>query len=536
MKRMHHRPSARGGLYLAAAIAATGLTTIPASAEATLFIGQLGNLGTGRIEVTSSDGKDWTYIKPGKFGATVRIRLESSVGRISSFDIRQQTGQPIYWSGEWFWKDAPKKLETVVKVTGSTQNFAIDALLLRQACTAKGKPDKSYSFGYPVSLTLTGYFTTKNGDLPSARTAGTVTIPVLCKSSVKTPVGDIAVDQGPFKVKEVDQFLATFSHNKKPGTNPGSKCPMLKVTSRARTSKSGPVTMRIWRQKADGAITSRQEQAWSSFDAKKNGYFAHVTSWENVGTTSFIQFKTEIENGGPFAPSTSWKGITVHCSSPGGGGLAPDLPDNSDTPKPKARWQGSLTISDSAGSRKACPRKGQVAFNASNADPGNFKYRIGCSNGASFKATATGFAGGGGFAASGAHPLSFNRTRKIVCTLQEMLPGNIPVTVATASIDVTCRNPAIKPDADDLTVGTRPSAGPAKPLRPQKLRETLLCKRGETLHRGRCLPVRIVRCAPDQREIRGRCAERVAPARLIAPRRFQPERALRRLNKARQPR
>ena len=92
--------------------------------------------------------------------------------------------------------------------------------------------------------------------------------------------------------------------------------------------------MRIWRQKDGGPITSEVEQAWASFDAAKNGYFATYEKWEDVGTTSYFQYKTEIVEDSPFAPFDGWKDITVHCTSPGGGGLAPlpqDDPDHADT-------------------------------------------------------------------------------------------------------------------------------------------------------------------------------------------------------------
>ena len=159
----------------------------------------------------------------------------------------------------------------------------------------------------------------------------------------------------------------------------------------------------------------------------------------------YYQFRTEIVDNSVFPPFDGWKDITVHCTGPGGGGLAPLPQDNPDLPQPQAAWQGEALVSDSAGSgKKACPRKGQVSFAVSRQAPGDFDYRISCSNGAFFDGTATGFDQGNGmFEAHGAHDLSVNRTRSISCTLQELTPA--PVTVDTDKEDFTCAKPELRP-------------------------------------------------------------------------------------------
>ena len=99
-------------------------------------------------------------------------------------------------------------------------------------------------------------------------------------------------------------------------------------------------------------------------------------------------------------------------------------------------------------------------FAATRAEPGDFDYRISCSNGAFFTGTATAYDQGSGiFEAYGAHDISVSRTRSIQCTLQELQPA--PVTVATDRQDFTCNNPAIDPDADDLTAEHQAEPGQA---------------------------------------------------------------------------
>ncbi|WP_245451609.1 hypothetical protein [Mesorhizobium waimense] len=197
---------------------------------------------------------------------------------------------------------------------------------------------------------------------------GTFQVQIVCDPVIKPTVQDIATDFGKFEVDSVKLFLTTYQSNQ-PGSTPGTVCPALKVTSRAQANQAGPVSMRIWRQKDGGPITSEFKQAWASYDAAKNGYFATYEKWENVGATAYFQYKTEIVGNGPFEPFDGWKDITVHCTGAGGGGFADAPQTDPDNPPAQAGWQGEVTVSDSAGGKKLCPRKGQVAFEVTATSP-----------------------------------------------------------------------------------------------------------------------------------------------------------------------
>ena len=136
--------------------------------------------------------------------------------------------------------------------------------------------------------------------------------------------------------------------------------------------------------------------------------------------------------------------------------------------------------------------------------PGDFDYRIGCSNGAFFTGTATAYDQGSGiFEAYGAHDISVNRTRSIACTLQELQPA--PVTVATDKQDFTCNNPAIDPAADDVTADPRPR--PTKPARPLVVVDPApKCRLDEKLVRGRCVDKPVVAaCRANEKLVSGKC-------------------------------
>ena len=480
----------RAASFFRTSLALLGMTLFVPSAlsSVTVSIEQDG-FGSGKIEVTSKDGKSWTHITPGTFGMGVKVGMGISNGKLASYRIKQPA-KSIYGDDQGEYIDPSSFVQETVSLTGSTQNFILERMQILNECNGHGTPAKKYEFWHFVNLTLEAQFSHKNGTkYPLNEGYGTVPVKVVCKAALVDPDADLAGDLGNFKVETVQQFLTTYSGNKLPGDNPGTVCPAMKVTSRAETSKAGPVKMRIWRQKNGGAITSVLKNAAAQYDAAKNGYFATVEGVENAGVTSNFKFMTEIEGNGPFSPSTQWKDITVHCTGAGGGGLASEPQDNPDVAKPQANWQGEATVADSAAAKKSCPRKGQVFFSVMRGGPGDFKYRVGCSNGAFFSGSATGFSQGGpNYEAYGAHDLSINRTRTISCTVQEILANGKPVTVATAKKDFTCNNPAVEPEADELVSDPPAAPNAADSASPGKIIVLdPVCPRGEKLVDGACM-------------------------------------------------
>ncbi|MER9836266.1 hypothetical protein NKJ28_14975 [Mesorhizobium sp. M0145] len=334
---------------------------------------------------------------------------------------------------------------------------------------------------------------------------GSFDVQIVCDAVVKPKVQDIATDFGEFDVNDVKLFLTTYQSNQ-PGSTPGTVCPSLKVTSRAQANQAGPVTMRIWRQKDGGPITSEVQQAWASYDAAKNGYFALYEKWEDVGATAYFQYKTEIVGNGPFEPFDGWKDITVHCTSAGGGGFTDSPQDNPDNPPVHSDWQGEVTVSDSAGLKKLCPRKGQVTFEVERDAPGAFHYRISCSNGAFFTGTTAAFNNGGVFKASAAHDLSIVRTRSIQCTLQEIKQNGSIATVDTDTEDFTCIKRIFDPKADDLVSTTRPDSDQPK-LPPVVVDPGRKCLPSQNLIHGKCIDRPLVdACRSTEKLVNGKCA------------------------------
>ncbi|MCV3242454.1 hypothetical protein [Mesorhizobium sp. ZC-5] len=492
----------------------------------------------GIIRVISTDGEKWDKLKAGAvaldasfsintkwpgFVQTATIRL-GSCGGMSCFSFPQLWFKNIEerdYSGSAI-TGFQTSLLPISSSDGIAINPAADAILSRcnEHLQADG-PTKSYSFTQEMYATLAidtdeslnmNFIHNQPDEVggPSQTAidhtdSDAFSVNVICEPVIKSPVSDLKHDFGEFDVENVKLFLTTYQSNQ-PGSNPGTVCPALKVTSRAEANQAGPVTMRIWRQKDDGPITSEVKQAWASFDAAKNGYFATYEKWEDVGTTSYFQFKTEIVEAGPFGPFDGWKDITVHCTSPGGGGFTDVPQDNPDLPKPKAEWQGEVTVADSAGRDKSCPRKGQVFFAVTRAAPGDFDYRIQCSNGAFFTGTATGYDQGSGvFEAYGAHDLSINRTRSIQCTLQELQPA--PVTVDTDKEDFTCNNPNFDPAADDLVVDTRPHFDEPEPTVPPVVVDPgRKCLPHQQLKRGKCVDRPVVApCKANEKRVGNKC-------------------------------
>ena len=493
------------------------------------------------LHVTSSDGQKWDTIKAGNVQFWGHMKVDTKwPGFVAEVAVvlghcanSSCAYRPLIWSDGVGARDYNHQTNfsfstSKIPVSSATGIAVIpygDSILSKcnQHLAADG-PTKSHSFTQQFDATLiadtgkavldSNILVEANADWPAFPAdfdhmrSDTFEVQVVCDPVIKPATDDLAFDHGAFDVNDVKLFLTTYVSTQ-PGSNPATVCPKLKVTSRAQANQAGPVSMRIWRQKNGGPITSDFQQVWASYNPAKNGYFATYETWEDVGTTSHFQFKTEIvDNASPFAPFDGWKDIMVHCTSPGGGGLAPNPTNNPDKPKPQAKWQGEVIVADSAGGDKSCPRKGQVFFEVTRDAPGDFDYRISCSNGAFFTGTATGYNQGSGvFEAYGAHDLSINKTRSIQCTLQELQPA--PVTVAVDEQDFTCNNPAVVPGADDLVSHPRPST--AKPPRPTVMVDPApLCGRNETLVHGKCVdkPVIVVACKKDERRIHGKCVKK----------------------------
>lgn len=467
------------------------------------------------IRVISTDKQKWDAFKPGAMNFTANMAIDTKhPGLVAQTAIvlgdcsdSSCLGMPVLFGNTVLKRDYSAS-ETVsfqastIPISGTGITLGDQIIAVCNAKLQADGPTKTHSFVHTLPATWlvdsdekwvnVHKFPVEAGpgpgldmDVDHTRTA-LFDVNVVCEPVVKQAADDIKHDLGDFEVEKVRLFLTTYQ-NQQPGSNAGTVCPALKVTSRAETSRSGPVQMRIWRQKNGGPITDTVVDAWASYDAGKNGYFATWEDFEDVGTTSHFQFRTEVVSDDIFAPFDGWKDITVHCSGAGGGGFATEPDDNPDLPKPKAKWAGTMAIADSAGRDKSCPRKGQVFFEVTRPEPGNFDYRISCSNGAYFEGTAIGYDQGSGvFEAYGAHDLSINRTRNIQCTLQEMTPA--PVTVAVDTEAFTCNNPAMEPEADDLVDAPRPN--PKKPdvTKPGIVVAPLpTCDRGERLVRGKCV-------------------------------------------------
>jgi len=493
------------------------------------------------IHVISTDGQTWNKLKAGPVGLTGHMKVNTKwPGFVAQVAVvlgvcgPNQCGPfPSIWSDTADSRDYDNteamSFDASQIPLSSDTGIAIlsfgDQVIRKcnEGLQADG-PTKRHSFTHPIDLTFaanTGIDHNMNNNVYEATgnpwpesahgmdkaAHDKLDVQVVCDPVIKSPTSELKHDFGDFDVENVKLFLTTYQSNQ-PGSNPGTVCPALKVTSRAQANQAGPVTMRIWRQKDGGPITSDVQQAWASFDAAKNGYFATYEKWEDVGTTSYFQFKTEIVEEGPFGPFDGWKDITVHCTSPGGGGFTDAPKPNNDLPKPKAKWQGAVTVADSAGSRKACPRKGQVFFAVTRPEPGDFDYRISCSNGAFFTGTATGYDQGSGvFEAYGAHELSINRTRSIQCTLQELQPA--PVTVAVDKEDFTCNNPAIDPAADDIVSEPRPNPSKPKPATFGDLVKE--CNPStHVLRNGRCVkkPGISIHCLEGYQQVGRKCVKR----------------------------
>jgi hypothetical protein len=504
------------------------------------------------LHVISTDGKTWNKLKSGSvpFSADMAIDPSGTGAVLWVAVVLGACGGDACLSMPLLWEDnivshnwsAHQNLSfdpaeiPISDASGIAVVSYGDAILneCNRQLQADG-PTKSYSFYKTFHATLIamtdnmGTVVGAAGNFPSEVDVAThdgFQVKVVCDAVLQPPeVADLQTDLGEFRAEDIKLFLTTFRHTGSNSGNAGTQCRALRVTARVETSKAGPVDIRLWRQEGNGPITNKFKSAWASYDAKKNGYFADFVESETFKATTWLQYMAEVI-GDTFAPQTGWKGITVHCTGAGGGGLTVDqgdtdgipptpkqpkpavdlnnqdlaspTPPNPDGPKPS--WAGEVTLADSAAASKSCPRKGQVFFAVTRNEPGNFKYRLGCSNGASFSGTAQAFSQGGPtFEAYGAHDFSINRTRSIQCTLQEVKSNGAAATIDKGSLAYTCNNPAIDPAQDGLTAPQIPAGNNSN--------VSIVCRSGFQQVGNVCVrkSAVVAPCAKNERRVNGQC-------------------------------
>ena len=246
---------------LALAASALMLGIAGANANVLVTIEQDG-FGSGPIKVVSEDGKKWTKILDGDLTMPVKIYLGISSGYLTSYEIKQ-AATTIFQGGEWV--PGTNAHQQNLNLTGSTKNFAIEALTILGACNdrldvGQGIHQK-HTFWHGVELELVGYFNMTNDDnYPPYSGYGTVAVPVECLP-YQGASGDVTVSGGdsnaPMIIKEAKLFLTTYS-----GQNDGvtlGGCKALKTTVRFETNKSGPVSFDL--NRFPGGMTSHTVNA-----------------------------------------------------------------------------------------------------------------------------------------------------------------------------------------------------------------------------------------------------------------------------------
>jgi hypothetical protein len=305
-----------------------------------------------------------------------------------------------------------------------------------------------------------------------------VQIPVICEAvPLPKPTSDIQHDFGDFDVKNVKLFLTTVQPGE-PGSNPGTVCPRLKVTSRAQTNQAGPVTMRIWRKKNSGPITAEVKQTWAAYDAAKNGYFATYEKWEHAGTTSTFQFKTEIVENDPFPPFDGWKDITVNCTGAGGGGIASNTsssnPDDNGAPPP-LQIKGDFSFLADNGT--SCPRKAKALINFTSSVKDSVHYSLDCTNGHFSGVAKTAPKSGGGYVAPALVTFDVTGTTQVNCALKSVAPGKPKVHTLKGHLFQCVKTTGVA-GSKDVQIEPKPKA-----IAPQR---KIACAGGRVRH-GKCV-------------------------------------------------
>ena len=301
------------------------------------------------ITVTSSDGTRWDTIVPGTvtFWAhmVVDTRHPGYVERVGIFlghcnNTQCGNGFPLLWHDTILERDYNHQAYlqfSADKIPVSTGGIAVVPFgnQILDRCNAKLQPDgATATHSFPMTMTASfsvntrkaqfeGFFSPVEfgsgfGGGDHTRHAD-MTVPVNCVGVKR------ALDRPPTRdqiaVEDIKLFLTTYGNSGSSRPAMGAQCKQLKVTTRVRTDKAGPVNVKLWR-KVGGDATTHETKRLEAKALGGGGFGADWDKWESFNRTTYVQYMAEVL-GGTFAPSTPWKDITIHC----GGNLT-------DAPKP----------------------------------------------------------------------------------------------------------------------------------------------------------------------------------------------------------
>ena len=308
------------------------------------------------IAVTTSDGSRWDTILPDVLTTWVNMVVDTRhpgyVEKVGIFfghcnNTRCGDNPRIFYDGV---VERDYRHQTYLRFSAAiVERLHRDQIL--NACNSQLQPDgatKEHSFALPVTASFSAntrkahfqryMWPLESGDTSfnggdHTRHANFVFL-VNCRAA-PTKVTEPPPVRHDVEVEDIRLFLTTFTAPSG-GVAVGGQCKPLKVTTRIKTDKAGPVKVKLWRRAGNGPITS-EIRTLDATPLNGGGFGADWAKGEQFERVTYVQYKAEVL-GGTFAPSTAWKSITVSC----GGDLTigqsqPAAPKASGSPKGKRR-------------------------------------------------------------------------------------------------------------------------------------------------------------------------------------------------------
>ncbi|MFV0296731.1 MAG: hypothetical protein ACK5JT_11510 [Hyphomicrobiaceae bacterium] len=254
----------------------------------------------------------------------------------------------------------------------------------------------------------------------------------------RVPAGQgLGFNKGRMKVKDIKLTFTTFQ-NGFSQPNPGTRCKTARLRVRLETNQAGLVSFKLWQQRANQAVTSKDYIIGSHHDG--NGHFFAQKDFEvSVDKTSTVQAKAREQVSETFQKEDGWKKILLHCRGSGGtGGLASATRDDNTAPKPQLQGGFQLLDNSAAARRNTCNRTAGALIWFSNNKPTNIHYSLDCRYGGHFSGVLQPKPiTGGKYRAAKLEKIPITDTVNERCALSTVAPGQ-PRTHATVSRNFTC--------------------------------------------------------------------------------------------------
>jgi hypothetical protein len=387
---------AAGAVLCSLAFAGVALASIGSLKSMSANIAATDVNGFGAIHISSTDGKKWSAIKPGRLDLQGSLKAQMSTGIIISYHMRLGTcGSTAQCEAAPF-PIIYGPFQTgsgIVKKIGGTVHFSMDPSIagLSTPTSIGSQPSfdamvskcnsrrdlindgLSFNTTFKVTFAIESAtvrpfegFDASGGAAVDFRKTIDVPVRVVCDGFPKA-LDQLAQPEAPFKVTSAELFLATFAGDTNIPSQ-GTACKSLRVTARFNTNKGGIVHFDLSHKIGTDPIKTVPISIQSKQQPDGSWSAEYVNVWQ-LDKTTYAQFFVQETDG--TGVSAGWKDINVVC----GGGFAGTQPPSDEVELRVLKSKFTVTVFK-ANTATGCPANAALDIEFVTNNPGSVPFKV----------------------------------------------------------------------------------------------------------------------------------------------------------------